>query len=132
MKTGVSLAVVKGKKREDLLDACVAVMSDEDSNGNNGIGYLWDDAKEYFGLPEDLSDIKEEDYSEKDWERFTNDNFLRETLLNLPFDVSDKEIVRLYYTRYSLSTINWRTSDGYEIEKDDEGRVRAIAYAYSY
>ena len=77
----VNTAIVDGDRREDLLLALQSIMSDDDTNGSNGIEYLWGAAREWFKYDPDID--YERTLSDEEEMRFTNDNYLFEKIMSL-------------------------------------------------
>lgn len=71
----------KEKTKEGLVSMLVDVLSDEDTSGRNGPEYLSIGAKRHFGIDLD-ADNWWVNYPDKDVVRFTDDNYLRELLLD--------------------------------------------------
>lgn len=125
-------SIRKNFTRESLLYLCQGAMSDEDTNGNNGIEYLHHDAYEFFDITEE--ELKEKQSNGEDCSRYTTDNYFFEKLMDYeeyPKNMSESEIVSEYFELYSETMINYVDS-GQEFDTiiDENGKVIAIAYAY--
>lgn len=116
-----------GNTRNSLIGTILSVFSDEDTNGNNGLEFMSMAAKEYFGLS---GDENEDEFTEEELERYTTDNYMREYLLSLPSNTTEREIVAKAFDMYSVSMINYCHDQGYDITVDKNGRVTSITYAY--
>ena len=115
-------SIVKEQTKEAMLDALVSVMSDEDSNGNNGLEYLWEDARAFWGLPKNIAVLP----ITEDLSRYTNDNYLRE--LGLKMNVSLEELANFYYKMYNKSVISYYRETEFILVRNENNEIQAVSF----
>jgi len=104
----LQLKKVNGKTTQDLLDTLTEIMQvDADHSGENGPGYIWEEAKN------------------KGFE--TNIDFLVDLVKDEP---SHKEIIDSFMTELIERDFYYTNSD-YEVIYDEEGRAECIAFAFA-
>lgn len=114
----IKIAYRKKFDREGLIDMIQEVLSDDDTNGKNGLEYLSEEAEKY---------LTEKDVPIDKW---SDDLYHRYQIMDLPLTTSETEICQKYISNLytMMPTYKQEISD---FITNETGEVMAIAYAAS-